>query len=220
MLVSDCSGFATPSTSCVVPIALDKPLAWWTNTTASFDESWQSIGQIKAYGDIENGVLRSTSVCLGWFPQRLVLKIFLVELCLCFPLLYITRIKHLQYQHIPPRCSRSTLELLLIDPIRGVHDSTLSGTVGVEVLPCNSAQMLLQSLFTSLVLSMSLVNLLQAVAHQELIVSRCEDRCGHVDKDRDPGVAATSGEGLAAEEDRRNHTSAEIPCQIGGDGIA
>jgi hypothetical protein len=80
-----------------------------------------------------------------------------------------------------------TLELLLIDTIAGINHPTLGGGLIVaQILPGDSAQVLRQSLLTRLMLGMSLVDLLQAVPHQELVVSSRKNRRRDVNEDRNP----------------------------------
>jgi hypothetical protein len=80
--------------------------------------------------------------------------------------------------------------------------------------------MFLQALVALGMLCMALVNLLQAVSHQELVVTCGEDRGGDVDQNRDPRVRAGERESLAAEEDGGDDPGAKIPGEICRDCVS
>lgn len=80
--------------------------------------------------------------------------------------------------------------------------------------------MFLQALLPLGMLCMALVNLLQAVSHQELVVACGEDRGGDVDQNRDPRVRAGVRESLAAKEDGGDDPSAKIPGEIRRDRVS
>ena len=64
---------------------------------------------------------------------------------------------------------------------------------------------------------MPLPNLTQTIPHQQLIVSRREQRRRDVDQNRDPAIIHI-GERFAAEEDGRHDPRAQVTGQIGRDG--
>ena len=81
----------------------------------------------------------------------------------------------------------------------------------------NFSQMPRQAFLAVLVLGVALADLLQAVAHEELVVARSEDGGRDVDEDTDPRVGR---EGALAEEDGGDDAGAQVPGEIGGDGVA
>ena len=83
----------------------------------------------------------------------------------------------------------------------------------------NTAQMLHEPHLSMLVCCMSGLDLLQAVAHQELVVARGRDCSRDVDQDRDPRVAIVDREDAATKEGGTGQSCAEIPGQIGGDCV-
>lgn len=79
--------------------------------------------------------------------------------------------------------------------------------------------MSLQAFLALGVLRMPTVYLLQAISHEELVVPRGEDGRRDIDEDADPRVPVVEREGLLAEEDGRDHSRAQVPCQVRRDGI-
>lgn len=93
------------------------------------------------------------------------------------------------------------------------------GGGGVVVDGPDVTEMFDQALLALLVVGVALLDLLQAVAHQELVVPRGEDCGRHVDQHRDPGVAVVHAEDAAAEERRAGQPRTQVTGQIGGDGV-
>lgn len=60
-------------------------------------------------------------------------------------------------------------------------------------------------------------NLLQTVAHENLIVGSGKERSSDVHEDTNPRIILVA-EDLATEEDGRDHAGTEVPCQVGRDG--
>ena len=79
--------------------------------------------------------------------------------------------------------------------------------------------MLGQPVISILVDRVTTLDLLQAVAHQQLVEAGGEDGGRDVDKDRNPGVAVVSGEGFFAEEDGGDDAGTEVTGHVGGDGV-
>lgn len=73
-----------------------------------------------------------------------------------------------------------------------------------------------ESRFTILVDGAAAGDLLQTVAHKQLVVAAGEESRGNVDEDGDPGVVVVA-EDFAAEEDCGNHASTKVTSQIGAD---
>lgn len=116
-------------------------------------------------------------------------------------------------------------KLLLNDAVpRGIHDAAI--TAQVCILPLggidtgDAGDVFLQALVALGVLGVALVDLLQAVAHEELVVACGEDGGGDVDEDGDPRVRTRKGEGFAAEEDGGDDARAQVTREVRRDGVA
>lgn len=90
----------------------------------------------------------------------------------------------------------------------------------LEIRTRDPGDMPLQTLLAIFMLGMAGMDLLQAVPHEELVVSGCEDGGGHVDQDGNPGITVEIREGLLTEEDGGHDTRTQIPGQVGGNGVA
>ncbi|KAL9107398.1 MAG: hypothetical protein Q9227_007682 [Pyrenula ochraceoflavens] len=76
-----------------------------------------------------------------------------------------------------------------------------------------------QSIRALLMIRVAFLDLLQAIADQELVVGRGEDGGGDVDQDRNPGVRVVKGEGFLAEEDGGHDAGAQVTREVCGDGV-
>lgn len=99
-----------------------------------------------------------------------------------------------------------------------LHDVTSQGPIQRRKKATHSpTNMPLQPLLPILMHRMALPNLTQTIPHQKLIVPRREQRRGHINQDRDPGVIHI-GESLAAEEDGGHDPRSEVSGEVGGYG--
>ena len=75
----------------------------------------------------------------------------------------------------------------------------------------------MQPLLTMLMLRMPLSNLAQTIPHQKLIISRRKKRSRHINQNSNPAIIQIRKH-LAAKENRRNDSTAQVPGQICGNG--
>lgn len=99
----------------------------------------------------------------------------------------------------------------------------LCTAIGIRVLVCaalpdaRASEMPAQRRLPFGVPRRALAQLLQRVAHEQLVVARREERGRHVDQDRDPAVVVVA-EGAAAEENGRDAAAAQVARQVRRDG--